>query len=295
MSAAKKIGLGRGFESLIPTDLIDETFDPTASQDEQISDLKQIALSKITPDPDQPRKTFDDEAINELAESIKIHGILQPIVVTPHDGQYQIVAGERRYRAAKLAGLNKIPALVRTLTGQRKLELSLIENLQRTDLNSIETATAYLKLRDQFNLTLEQIAKRVGKNSISAVSNTLRLLRLPSFVRQDIADGKLTEGQARPLVGLDEDVIKQFYSRLIGDGWSARKIEQFILDLKQKQVQASVVTKDVSTMRYKKELKVLKSRFQTPITISSNNKGAGKIVIRFSSEDDFRRIQNLLG
>ena len=295
MSAAKRIGLGRGFESLIPTDLIDETFDPTASQDEQISDLKQIALSKITPDPDQPRKTFDDEAINELAESIKIHGILQPIVVTPHDGQYQIVAGERRYRAAKLAGLNKIPALIRTLNGQRKLELSLIENLQRTDLNSIETATAYLKLRDQFNLTLEQIAKRVGKNSISAVSNTLRLLRLPSFVRQDIADGKLTEGQARPLVGLDEDVIKQFYSRLIGDGWSARKIEQFILDLKQKQVQASVVTKDVSTMRYKKELNVLKSRFQTPITISSNNKGAGKIVIRFSSEDDFRRIQNLLG
>lgn len=295
MSVTKKTGLGRGFESLIPTDLIDETFDPTASQDEQISDLKQIAINKIIPDPDQPRKVFEEDTINELAESIKIHGILQPIVVTPHNGQYQIVAGERRYRAAILAGLNKIPALVRTLNGQRKLELSLIENLQRTDLNSIETATAYLKLRDQFNLTLEQIAKRVGKNSISAVSNTLRLLRLPSFVRQDIADGKLTEGQARPLIGLDEEVIKQFYSRLISDSWSARKIEQFILDLKQKQVQANATTKDASTMRYKKELKVLKNRFQTPITITSNNKGAGRIVIRFSSEEDFRRIQNLLG
>ena len=200
----KKGGLGRGFESLIPTDLLDESFDPTAEQDEQVSDLRQIKLSEITADPDQPRRFFDEEALAELAASIKEHGVLQPIVVTPHADGYQIVAGERRFRASTLAGLDKIPALVRTLSGQHKLELSLIENLQRRDLNAIETATAYAKLRDQFNLSLEQIGQRVGGKSVSAISNTLRLLRLAPEARAAVADGKLTEGQARPLVGVDE-------------------------------------------------------------------------------------------
>src|SRR5690606_22512626 len=175
MSAKK--GLGRGFDSLIPTELLDESFDPTAQQDNQVSDLRNIKVSEISADPGQPRRHFDDAALAELAASVKQHGILQPIVVTPGGGGYVIVAGERRWRGTMQAGLDKIPALVRTLTDQHRLELSLIENLQRRDLNVIETATAYLKLRDQFNLTLAQIGYNVGGKSVSAISNTLRLLR----------------------------------------------------------------------------------------------------------------------
>ena len=155
-----KKGLGRGFESLIPTELLDESFDPTVSQDHQVSELRNIKIDEIVVDKDQPRKQFEQDSLEELAGSIREHGILQPIIVTPHKGGYQIVAGERRYHAAKIAGIDKVPALVRTLSGQHKLEVSLIENLQRKDLNDMETATAYLKLRDQFNLTLEEIGKR---------------------------------------------------------------------------------------------------------------------------------------
>ncbi|HSW92690.1 MAG TPA: ParB/RepB/Spo0J family partition protein, partial [Patescibacteria group bacterium] len=173
---AKKKGLGRGFESLIPTELFDESFDPTAEQDERVSDLRHIKLSEIVADPDQPRRSFDEVSLEELGASIREHGVLQPIVVAPHEGKYIIVAGERRFRAATKVGLEKMPVLVRTLSNQHKLEISLIENLQRRDLNPLETATAYLKLRDQFNLTLDQIGERVGGKTPGAVSNTLRLL-----------------------------------------------------------------------------------------------------------------------
>ena len=159
---SKKKGLGRGFESLIPTELLDEAFDPTSQQDGKVSDLRHIKLSDIAADPDQPRRAFDEVALDELAASIKQHGVLQPIVVTPHKGGYMIVAGERRFRASEKLKLDTIPAIVRTLSNQHKLEVSLIENLQRRDLNPLETATAYLKLRDQFNLTLDEIGERVG-------------------------------------------------------------------------------------------------------------------------------------
>ena len=202
---AKK-GLGRGFDSLIPTELLDESFDPTAEQDERVSDLRYIKLASIMPDPDQPRREFDDDALVELSKSIKEHGVLQPVVVRPHGDGYMIVAGERRFRASKLAKLDRIPALVRTLSGQHRLELSLIENIQRRDLNPLETATAYLKLRDQFNLTLDDIGKRVGKTS-AAIANTMRLLRLPGAVRDVVARGELSEGQARSLTSLPEEEI----------------------------------------------------------------------------------------
>ena len=291
-----KKGLGRGFASLIPTELLDESFDPTAAQDEQISELRHIKLSEIVADPEQPRRHFDEVALDEMAASIKEHGILQPIVVTPYQGSYQIVAGERRYRASQLAGLDKIPALVRTLSGQHKLELSLIENLQRRDLNVLETATAYLKLRDQFNLTLDQIGERVGGKSVSAISNTLRLLRLPEVVRQAIADGKLREGQARPLIGLDETIILEVFPQILKEEWSARKIEQFIVTLKKGQQQASDKTPagQVTRSLREKETKQLARRFATDVKIRTNTRGAGQIVIAFKSEEEFSRIQKML-
>lgn len=292
--AAKKTGLGRGFDSLIPTELLDESFDPTASQDERVSDLRQIKLSEITPDPDQPRRQFDDAALEELAESIRQHGVVQPIVVTPHNGQYQIVAGERRYRAAKKAGLDKIPALVRTLSGQHKLELSLIENLQRRDLNVLETATAYLKLRDQFNLTLDQIGARVGGKSVSTISNTLRLLRLPQPVLDALADGRLREGQARPLVNLDPAVIEEVLPTILKEEWSARKIEQFIVQVKNSGQTADKRPRSIETAPYQQETERLARRLKADVRVRTNAKGAGQIVIRFKNGHEFERIQSML-
>ena len=227
---AKK-GLGRGFDSLIPTELLDESFDPTAEQDERVSDLRYIKLASIMPDPDQPRREFDDDALVELSKSIKEHGVLQPVVVRPHGDGYMIVAGERRFRASKLAKLDRIPALVRTLSGQHRLELSLIENIQRRDLNPLETATAYLKLRDQFNLTLDDIGKRVGKTS-AAIANTMRLLRLPGAVRDVVARGELSEGQARSLTSLPEEEILRVVPIIIKEQWSARTIERYVSNYK---------------------------------------------------------------
>ena len=292
----KKGGLGRGFESLIPTDLLDESFDPTASQDEQVSELRNIKIEQITADPDQPRRHFDEAALEELAASVREHGIVQPIVVTPSPDGYLIVAGERRYRAAKLAGLAKVPALVRTLSDQHKLELSLIENLQRRDLNALETATAYLKLRDQFNLTLDQIGQRVGGKSVSAISNTLRLLRLPESVRTALHDNKIREGQARPLIGLDEAVIRQVLPKIISEEWSARKIEQFIVQLK-KAGTAEERQKTASTnthQPYETNTRQLAEKLAADVRVKTNAKGAGQIVIRFTDDKDFERLQHLL-
>lgn len=294
MSAKK--GLGRGFDSLIPTELLDEEFDPTAAQDEQISDLRHIKLAAITPDPDQPRRMFDELSLEELAESIREHGVLQPIVVTPHGEGYMIVAGERRYHAAKRAGLDKIPTLVRTLSNQHKLELSLIENLQRRDLNVLETATAYLKLRDQFNLTLDQIGQRVGGKSVGAISNTLRLLRLPAIVRDALAEGKIREGQARPLINLDEAAIQAIFPVIVKEEWSARAIEQYVTKLK-KQSNDKTTAKATTTLpvRYQTESKLFEKRFGSPVHIRTSSKGSGQIIIRFKNDEDFRRISKLFG
>lgn len=292
--SAKRTSLGRGLSSLIPTDLLDESFDPTAEQDEKVSDLRSIKLSEIVSDPDQPRRQFDEVALTELAESIKGHGILQPIVVTPQDGKYLIVAGERRYRAAGMAGLDKVPALVRTLTNQHKLELSLIENLQRRDLNPIETAMAYLKLRDQFNLTLDQIGARVGGKSVSSISNTLRVLRLPDFVRQAVADGKVSEGQVRPLIGLGPDVIGKILPQIIASEWSARMVEQYVGRLKKVRTADGKKPSAVKPHIYTKESEILAKRLGSKVQIKSTVKGGGRIVIPFKNADDLERIAKKL-
>jgi ParB family chromosome partitioning protein len=291
-----KRGLGRGFESLIPVDLLDESFDPTVSQDHQVSELRNIKVDQITTDSDQPRKHFDQASINDLAVSIREHGVLQPIIVTPHKGGYQVVAGERRLHAARQAGLDKIPALVRTLTGQHKLEISLIENLQRKDLNDMETATAYMKLRDQFNLSLEQIGKRVGNRSASAVSNKLRLLKLPSFVQGMIVDGVLTEGQARPLIGLDSTTAKMIIDRIVREDLSVRKIEQVVVDLKKNRTKSEMSPeRQIKEQPYELQLQRIQKHLKAEIKIQTNSRGAGRITIKFKNEQEFERLQDLLG
>lgn len=288
-----KKGLGRGFDSLIPTTLIDETFDPTAAQDGKLSKLQELPIDDIQADPEQPRRLFDEGALAELAASIREHGVLQPIVVSSQGKKYVIVAGERRWRASKLADLKTIPALVRTLSGQHRLEISLIENLQRRDLNAIETATAYLKLRDQFNMTLEKIGQRVGGKSASAVSNTLRLLKLPKTVQEAVFQGKVSEGQVRPMIGMPEDVAEGLLKRVIAEEWSARRIEQWISSWKQEnKAQKNSAPKSKSHLQ---AVEQLSTKFHSSIDIRTNTRGAGKIIIPFKDDADFERIRSLLG
>ena len=226
-------GLGRGFEALIPTDLVDEEFDLTAKEDKKDSELKELKIEDIIRDEDQPRREFSEEALNALAASIKEHGVLPPIVVTKEEGKYKIVAGERRWRASKIAGLKKIPAIVRTLDSQNRLELSIIENAQREDLNAIELATAYAKLKTQFNLSTEDIAAKVGKSEQS-IQNTLRLLNLPEDVKKTMVKEGLTEGVMRPLVSRDEATIKKVLPKIIEEGWTARKVERYFAETTKK-------------------------------------------------------------
>jgi len=293
MSAANK-GLGRGFASLIPTDLLDDSFDPTSAQDEKVSELKHLAITDVQADPDQPRHLFEEEALQELTDSVREHGVLQPIIVTKIASGYQIVAGERRYRASKRAGLKTIPALIRSMSDQTKLELSLIENLQRRDLNAIETATAYIKLRDQFNLTYDKIAKRVQKSS-SAVQNTTRLLKLPKSVQQLLADGKVSEGQVRPLISWDPVFVEAIIPRIMAEEWSARKVEQYVVNAKKEQTKPTNERSKPTEIQHEAHVSALKQRLHTDVAIRVNSKGAGKIVINFKNEADLERLQHLLG
>lgn len=249
-----KKGLGRGFEALIPTDLVDEEFDLTAGEDKKSSRLIEIKLEDIVRDEEQPRREFNKEAIEALAASIKEHGVLQPIVVTKEDDKYKIVAGERRWRASKIAGLTKIPAIVRTLDSQNRLELSIIENAQREDLNAIELATAYAKLQNQFNLSTEDIAAKVGKSEAS-VQNTLRLLNLPEDVKKIMVKEKLTEGVMRPLVSRDEETIRKILPKIVEEEWTARKVERYFAETTKKSsaraIKRSAYVKDENALSSK--------------------------------------------
>ncbi|MDR0591396.1 MAG: ParB/RepB/Spo0J family partition protein [Candidatus Nomurabacteria bacterium] len=288
-----KKGLGRSFESLIPTELIDETFDPTTKQDQQVSKLVELSLKSITPDESQPRRHFDEQALDELAASIKEFGVLQPIVVTKHgNGEYMIVAGERRWRASKMAGQTKIPAIVRTMSDQNRLESSLIENVQRKDLNVLEIATAYAKLRDQFDLTVDEISRRVAGRSASSISNMIRLLKLPANVKQAIVEGQLTEGQARPLIGVDAKVIDEVLPRIIFENWSARKIEQFVVGLKSNVIAEKALTKNPDP--HSDEVKKFEKSLGLQVGIHTSSRGSGKIVIKFKNAKEFEKLSDKL-
>ncbi len=229
----KKSGLGRGFETLIPTNLVEEEFDPTRKEDEKVSQLIEVDVDEVVRDESQPRKTFSKEGLLELSESIKEHGILQPIVVVKQGKKYQIVAGERRWRAAQLAELATVPVIVRTLDDQSRLEMAIVENAQREDLNPIELATAYAKLKTQFNLTNEEIGQRVGK-SAGSVINTMRLLKLPEEAKKAMQEHGLMEGPMRPLISADPEMVHEILPKMIEEGWSARKVERYIADHKKK-------------------------------------------------------------
>ncbi|MBR6532183.1 ParB/RepB/Spo0J family partition protein [Candidatus Saccharibacteria bacterium] len=274
-----KSGLGRGFDSLIPTELFDDEFDITAAEDKKESELKELPIDKVVRDEEQPRKEFNKEAIEALAASIKEHGVLQPIVVTKEEDKYKIVAGERRWRASKLAGLDKIPAIVRSIDLQKRLELAIIENAQREDLNAIELATAYAKLKAQFNLTAKEIAARVGKSE-SSVFNTMRLLNFPDDVKQTIVKEKLSEGVMRPLVTAEPEMVKKVLPKIIEEGWTARKVERYMADNKKKS-SASLIKKD----NYRKDEDALSAKYGVGVKISGRS-----LTFKCKNEKELREL-----
>lgn len=291
MSAVKH-GLGRGFDSLIPTQMLEEEFDPTQAQDEKLSELREIKLKDIVANPHQPRRAFDETALQELAESVKLHGVMQPIVVTKKGSGYELVAGERRVRASQMAGLSTIPALIRTYSDQKKLELALIENLHREDLNPLEIATAYLKLQQQFNMRLEDIAKVAGRSGISTISNTLRMLGLPKAAKQALVEGKISEGHGRQILAVKEPEIQQeLLDLIIRNDWSVRKTEQFVIGYKEgsksrETAKAKVQTETTAT-------KALGKRIGAKVSVRHMAHG-GRLVIEFKNDDDLQRITDLL-
>jgi len=230
-----KRGLGKGFGSLLPDD-----FDNSVLLDRG-ERVQKIATVDIVADPGQPRRHFDSTAISELAESIKQYGVLQPLVVTSSQtpGKYLIIAGERRYRAAKKAGISHVPVLVRSMKDLERLEVGLVENMQRVDLSPMEQAISIARLHEQFSMDLHTIATRLGK-AYTTVSNIVRLLQLPDFAREALDKGMITEGHARAVLSLKDQttVQKQLVNHIMRDGWSVRQAENFVKSLKGKEVTA---------------------------------------------------------
>jgi parBc, parB-like nuclease domain len=272
-------GLGRGFESLIPTEFVDDDFDVTAKEDKKASNLTEVPITEIVRDEDQPRKEFALEALEALANSIKEHGVLQPLVVVKEGDKYKIVAGERRFRASKMAGLEKVPVIIRTLEAQERLEISIIENAQREDLNAIEMATAYAKLKSQFNLSEAEIAERVGKSK-SAVVNTMRLLNLADNVKKAMMEHKLSEGVMRPLIGADEELVEKILPKIIEEGWTARRVEKEMAEKKQK---SSV--RAVKQTSYIKQETVLAKKYDANVRVRGRS-----ITITCRTDDELKEL-----
>jgi parBc, parB-like nuclease domain len=272
-------GLGRGFESLIPTEFVDDDFDVTAKEDKKASNLTEVPITEIVRDEDQPRKEFALEALEALANSIKEHGVLQPLVVVKEGDKYKIVAGERRFRASKMAGLEKVPVIIRTLEAQERLEISIIENAQREDLNAIEMATAYAKLKSQFNLSEAEIAERVGKSK-SAVVNTMRLLNLADNVKKAMVEHKLSEGVMRPLIGADEELVEKILPKIIEEGWTARRVEKEMAEKKQK---SSV--RAVKQTSYIKQETVLAKKYDANVRVRGRS-----ITITCRTDDELKEL-----
>jgi ParB family chromosome partitioning protein len=287
-----KRGLGRGFDSLIPTQIVEDEFDVTAKTDAEgkrtSSDtVHELDPELIDPNPHQPRQHFDEQALEALAASIRVHGILQPLVVTRAGSRYELIAGERRLRAAKRAGLEAVPVIVRSFDEQEKLELALIENIQRAELNPLEVATAYRKLIDQFNLSLSDISERVGRDR-STVSNTMRLLNLPIEAKRALVEEEITEGHARVILSVVEPEKQlEMLGLITKNGWTVRQAEEYARGLKGKRgshmkAKARIAAVNQLTMD-------LGEILGTKVTQQHTAKG-GKLIIEYYSEEELQRI-----
>lgn len=282
--ALKRNALGRGLDSLISMDDV-----PARGS----SAINEISLEQITPNPDQPRTTFDEDALQELATSIRELGIIQPLSLRKlGPDMYQIIAGERRYRAARMAGLASVPAYIRTANESELTEMALIENIQREDLNAIEIALTFKKLIDQYSLTQERLSERIGKKR-ATVANFLRLLRLPAEVQLGLRDKRVDMGHARALLSID-DPKKQLklYNRILKEGLSVRKVEE--LAKLYREEAAGRENAAVASRERNKEYDILRQhlsqRFGTPVQFACDERGNGKITFMFKNEDELARL-----
>lgn len=282
--------LGRGLDSLLGNSGIDISGS---------SSISEIPVSKIYPNPDQPRKEFDTKALDELASSISSIGLVQPITVQDvGNGQYMIISGERRWRACKSVGIEAIPAYIRTVDDDQIMEMALVENIQREDLNAIEVALAYRKLLDNFNLTQDTLGQRLGKGR-ATISNYLRLLKLPAEVQLGLCQHKVDMGHARALLQLD-DAKKQIilYEKILEENLSVRQVEMMARDFESLNLSKSRKPKNAEKEKTKISFQSLEENlshyFQAKVSVNCNDKGKGKLSIAFGSEDELERIMMLL-
>lgn len=285
-------GLGKGLDSLIPNTIGGSSTAKKNTDDKGKVIENQETLVKITkvePNRDQPRKNFDEDALLELADSIKQFGLLQPILVQDRKDYYEIIAGERRWRAAKIAGMKEVPVIVKNLTDQEIVEISLIENIQREDLNPIEEAQAYKRLLNEFNLKQDEVAERVSK-SRTAVTNSMRLLKLSDEVQQMVIDEMISTGHARALLSIDDK--EQQYAiaqKIFDEKLSVRDVEKLVKNLNKPEKPKKSENKDL-TVFYQQIEDNLKESLSTKVSISSKGNGAGKIEIEFFSNEDLDRL-----
>lgn len=278
---AKRNALGRGLDSL---------FSVGDVRTDGSSAISEIELSRISPNPDQPRRLFDEEALDELATSIRELGVVQPLTLRlSDDGNYQIIAGERRWRAAKMAGLTTVPAYVRTVSDSEMTEMALIENIQREDLNAIEVALGFKKLIDSYHLTQERLSERLGKKR-ATIANHLRLLRLPAEIQLGLRDRKLDMGHARAILSIEDPKMQiKVYQRILKEGLSVRAVEEIGRKIAEESEMPKPAAKP-AVNPYKDLAGDLSKYFSTPVKISKNASGRGTISISFENDDQLAQL-----
>lgn len=290
---AVKKGLGKGLDSLIT----DKVSKPVKPKSEHAADAVMIDIKKVEPNREQPRKKFDEDALIELSESIKQFGVLQPLLCQERDDYYEIIAGERRWRAAKIAGIKEVPVIIKKLSEQEIMEISLIENLQREDLNPIEEALAYKRLIDEFKLKQDEVAERVSK-SRTAVTNAMRLLKLNEKVQQMVIDEMLTTGHARALLGIEDQDIQYVLAQQIFDQkLSVRDTEKLVKSIQneKKGKKKEPEKLDSKLLAIYSDLEEqMKKIMGTKVLINSKNSNSGKIEIEYYSQDELDRIIDLI-
>lgn len=296
---AVKKGLGKGLGNLIPesdkeaqkTKVVEKVVEKKVIVKEPAETI--VKINEVEPNKNQPRRTFDEDALLELAESIKQHGVIQPLIVKKRDKYYEIIAGERRWRAAKMAGLKEIPVVIKDLSDQEIMEVALIENIQREDLNPIEEAQAYQRLIKEYNYKQDELAERVSKSRV-AVTNSMRLLKLDERVQKMIIDDMISAGHARALLAIT-DSEKQYTiaMKVFDEKLSVRETEKFIKNL-DKQVKPKVNTTPENDFIYRDIENKLKESMGTKVIIHNKDNNKGKIEIEYYSQDDFERIVDIL-
>lgn len=292
--ATKKQALGRGLSALLkdPDNDIKSAKDKNA--DKVVGSIVELEIETIEVNPHQPRTSFNEVALKELASSIRELGVIQPITVRKIEfNKYQLVSGERRYRASKLIGLKTIPAYIRIANDQETLEMALVENIQRQDLDPVEIALSYQRLLDEINITQEKLSERIGKNR-STISNYLRLLKLDPIIQTGMRDGFLSMGHGRAIINIpDTDTQLKVYEKVIGDGLSVRDTEKLVRSLQKGKV-SKKKKKQTLPKEMQSAVKNFSEYFGAKIDVKVGQKGKGKIVIPFSSEEDFKRLEKLI-